>query len=272
MTCPFALFGADTEQQGQLYKKVNRIFSDSGKIHVAPLQLTSAPYLSSISEAMQGNDSTLSSSDSTTKMTISNNEEAFNKTLVEYSTLYNTFSEEFLKKNTPAAPGDATAPGPADATAPGDATAPADAAAHAGTAAHAQRLIALNNKLVDLADKINQEIGTLKVTDANLKKQIDDQQSTLANYISQFREQQNKMTEIQNMDINVDGLAHTSELALVSNKYHYLVWFILGLTLIAIFIYTITNDNVSNSVVLVVSLLTIYFISRWINNEYIRYQ
>lgn len=248
MTCPFALFGADTEQQGQLYKKVNRIFSDSGKIHVAPLQLTSAPYLSSISEAMQGNDSTLSSSDSTTKMTISNNEEAFNKTLVEYSTLYNTFSEEFLKKNTAAT----AAPG--------------------GPAAPGQRLIALNNKLVDLADKINQEIGTLKVTDANLKKQIDDQQSTLATYISQFREQQNKMTEIQNMDINVDGLAHTSELALVSNKYHYLVWFILGLTLIAIFIYTITNDNVSNSVVLVVSLLTIYFISRWINNEYIRYQ
>ena len=255
MTCPFAVFGADTEQQGQLYKKVNRIFSDSGKIHVAPLQLTSAPYLSSISEAMQGNDSTLSSSDSTTKMTISNNEEAFNKTLVEYSTLYNTFSEEFLKKNTTAtaAPDGTAAPGPA---------------AHAP----AQRLIALNNKLVDLADKINQEIGTLKVTDANLKKQIDDQQSTLATYISQFREQQNKMTEIQNMDINVDGLAHTSELALVSNKYHYLVWFILGLTLIAIFIYTITNDNVSNSVVLVVSLLTIYFISRWINNEYIRYQ
>lgn len=254
MTCPFALFGADTEQQGQLYKKVNRIFSDSGKIHVAPLQLTSAPYLSSISEAMQGNDSTLSSSDSTTKMTISNNEEAFNKTLVEYSTLYNTFSEEFLKKNTTAAPGGPAPPG--------------------GPAAHApaQRLIALNNKLVDLADKINQEIGTLKVTDANLKKQIDDQQSTLATYISQFREQQNKMTEIQNMDINVDGLAHTSELALVSNKYHYLVWFILGLTLIAIFIYTITNDNVSNSVILVVSLLTIYFISRWINNEYIRYQ
>jgi len=245
MTCPFALFGADTEQQGQLYKKVNRIFSDSGKIHVAPLQLTSAPYLSSISEAMQGNDSTLSSSDSTTKMTISNNEEAFNKTLVEYSTLYNTFSEEFLKKKSDGG---------------------ADAAAHAP----AQRLIALNNKLVDLADKINQEIGTLKVTDANLKKQIDDQQSTLATYISQFREQQNKMSSIQ--DINVDGLAHTSEVALVSNKYHYLVWFILGLTLIAILLYTITNDNVSNSVVLVVSLLTIYFISRWINNEYIRYQ
>jgi|688.fasta_scaffold208279_3 hypothetical protein len=258
MTCPYALFGADTEQQGQLYKKVNRIFSDSGKIHVAPLQLTSAPYLSSISEAMQGNDSTLSSSDSTTKMTISNNEEEFNKTLVEYSTLYNTFSEEFLKKNTPAAPGpaDATAPGPAGTAAPG--TAPA-----------AQRLIALNNKLVNLADKINQEIGTLKVTDANLKKQIDDQQSTLSTYISQFREQQNKMTD---MDINVDGLAHTSELALVSNKYHYLVWFILGLTLIAIGLYTITNDNVSNSVVLVVSLLTIYFVSLWINNEYIRYQ
>ena len=249
MTCPFplSLFGADTEQQGQLYKKVNRIFSDSGKIHVAPLQLTSAPYLSSISEAMQGNDSTLSSSDSTTKMTISNNEEAFNKTLVEYSTLYNTFSEEFLKKNTADAP---------DGTA---------------TNAHApaQRLIALNNKLVDLADKINQEIGTLKVTDANLKKQIDDQQSTLATYISQFREQQGK---IQDMDINVNGLAHASELALVSDKYHYLVWFILGLTLIAIVLYTITNDNVSNSVVLMVSLLTIYFISRWINNEYIRYQ
>ena len=55
---PFSLFGSTEDhhdmtmniQQGEYYKKVNRCFTDSGRIHMAPLQLTSAPYLSSISE------------------------------------------------------------------------------------------------------------------------------------------------------------------------------------------------------------------------------
>ena len=71
---------------------------------------------------------------------------------------------------------------------------------------------------------------------------------------------------------DVDGFKQNTELVLISNKYHYLVWFILVLTIIAIILYTISNDNVPNSIVLIVSLLTIYFVSVWINNEFIRYQ
>ena len=156
---PFSLFGSTEDhhdmtmniQQGEYYKKVNRCFTDSGRIHMAPLQLTSAPYLSSISEAMQSNDSTMSTN-STTTTPISVNENEFNKTLVEYTTLYNTFSEESLKKNSESG-ASANAPITID---PGV----------------LQRLIALNNKLIDLADKINKEINDLKVTDATLKTQI----------------------------------------------------------------------------------------------------
>lgn len=233
-------------QQGQHYKEVNRIYSDSGKIHVAPLQLTSAPYLSSISEAMQGNDSTLSSSNATITINSSTNEEEFNKTLVEYTTLYNTFSEDFVKKNSlPGAPANIDP-------------------------AVLQHLMMINNKLIYLADKINKEIMDLKVTDDSLKNKINDQRMRLATYIRQFREQQSKMGNMQN--VNVDGLQENSNLVLISNKYHYLVWFILGLTIIAIVIYTFTNNNISNSIVLIVSLFSIYFLSLWINNEYIRYQ
>lgn len=251
----FSLFGNNENhrdmtmniQQGEYYKKVNRCFTDSGRIHMAPLQLTSAPYLSSISEAMQGNDSTVSSNSNTT-IPISVNEDEFNKTLVEYTTLYNTFSEESLKKNSESG-----------------ASANAPIAIDPGIL---QRLIALNNKLVDLADKINKEISDLKVTDANLKSQISDHQSSLANYITQLKDQQIKINSME----DVDGFKQNTELVLISNKYHYLVWFILVLTIIAIILYTISNDNVPNSIVLIVSLLTIYFVSVWINNEFIRYQ
>jgi len=252
---PFSLFGSTEDhhdmtmniQQGEYYKKVNRCFTDSGRIHMAPLQLTSAPYLSSISEAMQGNDSTVSTN-STTTTPISVNEDEFNKTLVEYTTLYNTFSEESLKKNSESG-ASANAPITIDPVV-------------------LQRLIALNNKLIDLADKINKEISDLKVTDATLKAKISDQQSSLANYITQLKDQQTKINSVE----DVDGFKQNTELVLISNKYHYLVWFILGLTIIAILLYTISNDNVPNSMVLIVSLLSIYFVSVWINNQFIRYQ
>ncbi len=68
------------------------------------------------------------------------------------------------------------------------------------------------------------------------------------------------MAEQKSKMYNIDGLLQNSELVMVSNKYHYLVWFILGLTVISISLHILFSDgNISNSIVLIVCLLTLFF-------------
>ena len=73
--------------------------------------------------------------------------------------------------------------------------------------------------------------------------------------------------------VQVDGLEQNSKLALVANKYHYLVWFILGLTVIAIGLSIISNssnnngDSISNSVIVIVCLLVLYFSATWFSRS-----
>ena len=245
-------------QQGQEYIKVNRIFSDSGNIHIKPLQLTSAPYLSSISEAMNGGDST-NSMNTDIKTNISGHEDEFNKTLVKYSSLYNAFSEDVLNNNNNNLQGNIN-------DKQGNIN---DKQANINPYVW-QQLSVLNNKLIDLAAKINNEISSLTVTDSNLKTQLVEQQKTLSNYINQLKNEKGKLNDTNNSSVNVDGLQQNSQLVLVSNKYYYLVWFILGLTIIAMSLYSSTSNKGTNILLVIVSLLALYFISKWINERFIR--
>jgi hypothetical protein len=227
-------------QQGKEYIKVNRIFTNSGKIHIKPLQLTTIPGLGSIYEAMNGDDS-IHSANTVIKTNISSHEEEFNKTLVEYSNTYNTFSEDVLNGNNRNSQGNTN-----------DKKANIDPILW-------NHLLSLNTKLIDLAGKINSDVNSLSVTDDNLKKQMEQQQSTLNTYIAKLKAEKNNMDKINNMD-NVDGLQQNSELVMVSNKYHYLMWFILGLTIIAICIHIMSGGDAGNGIVLLVSLLALYFV------------
>ena len=78
----------------------------------------------------------------------------------------------------------------------------------------------------------------------------------------------------EQLQVNVNGLVQNSALVLTSNKYHYLVWFILGITLISMGLYAITSTSTTatNSFIVMVSLLSVYFVSIWMNDAFIRYQ
>ena len=108
------------------------------------------------------------------------------------------------------------------------------------------------------------------MTDSNLKTQLVEQQKTLSNYINQLKNEKGKLNDTNNSSVNVDGLQQNSQLVLVSNKYYYLVWFILGLTIIAMSLYSSTSNKGTNILLVIVSLLALYFISKWINERFIR--
>lgn len=368
-------------QQGKKYIEYNRIFTSSGLKHLAPLQLTSSPALSSIIEAINGDDSIVSLNTST-KSQISKNEDEFNKTLVDYSTLYKSLSEEIMNKyqtqkdikkyygkvltaddsnyvyvndfgythrystdawnkkdnscqielinvtkdeldklNLAGSGPDMGLGQPcliAGTNIKNSATGEVawidikgfkhvysssvwdkkdsscgsiiktiDASAYDAIPSGNpmtdtsvcnkldvnpvlwRQLMALNTKLVDLADKINKEISNLSVSDDKVKQTISMQQSRLGEYIKNLKDEKNKLGDFE----NIIGKEEHSSLILTSNKFNFLVWFILGLTLfsIAIYILTSSGDMIPNSIVLIVSLLAVYFGALWIN-KYIRYQ
>lgn len=60
---------------------------------------------------------------------------------------------------------------------------------------------------------------------------------------------------MSSQQIQLEGVIQHSALVLTSNKYHYLVWLILGITLISLALY----NTVTNMLVIMVSLLVLYF-------------
>ena len=85
-------------EQGQQFMEYSRVYSAAIKPHLYKLQLTSSPALQSITEALQGSDSTLSAN-SNIKSSVSKTEDEFNKTMSEYSQIYQELNKELLANN-----------------------------------------------------------------------------------------------------------------------------------------------------------------------------
>jgi hypothetical protein len=75
--------------QGQKYMEYGRVYQKSIEPHLQNLQMTSLPNVGSVIEGMK----TTKSSYSMSKSEISNNENDFNKTMIEYSETYKQLSE-----------------------------------------------------------------------------------------------------------------------------------------------------------------------------------
>ena len=75
--------------QGQKYMEYGRVYQKSIEPHLQNLQMTSLPNVGSVIEGMK----TTKSASSMSKSEISNNENDFNKTMIEYSAIYKQLSE-----------------------------------------------------------------------------------------------------------------------------------------------------------------------------------
>jgi hypothetical protein len=75
--------------QGQKYMEYGRVYQKSIEPHLQNLQMTSLPNVASVIEGMKA----VKSSAATSKLEISNNENEFNKTMIEYSATYKQLSE-----------------------------------------------------------------------------------------------------------------------------------------------------------------------------------
>ena len=75
--------------QGQKYMEYGRVYQKSIEPHLQNLQMTSLPNVASVIEGMKA----VKSSAATSKSEISNNENEFNKTMIEYSAIYKQLSE-----------------------------------------------------------------------------------------------------------------------------------------------------------------------------------
>ena len=78
--------------QGQKYMEYGRVYEKSVEPHLKNLQMTSLPNVSSFVEGMHGENSVKSNSPMS-KSEMSHNENEFNKTMIEYSSLYKQLTD-----------------------------------------------------------------------------------------------------------------------------------------------------------------------------------
>jgi hypothetical protein len=101
----------------------------------------------------------------------------------------------------------------------------------------------------------------------DLRWAVTNNQNKITNNISELNQYHSLATDIKNNfdSTSVSGQIETTELNMNSMYYHYLVYFILSITLIAFTFNIIVNPdaNVMNAVVVLVALVIVYLISRY---------
>ena len=229
--------------QGQEYLYYERVYANRAKRDLELLELTSSPNLESIIETLDNADST-KSNQSVTNVSISSLEDEFNRTLVKYNSVYKNFMETNVRKNID----------------------------NIKNNQYFKNLQRLNDKLISLAKVINDQLSNIIVIDNEMKKDLDTQQQKLNQYISTLDSDRKQMTGVSNNYDTISGENEQSKISLVSNKYNYFVWFILAATIIAITIHISASSSISNlkgGVLVIISLILLYFITQNIYNKYI---
>ena len=84
-------------------------------------------------------------------------------------------------------------------------------------------------------------------------------------YISSLNTDKQTITGVTKDYNTISGLDSESKISMVSNKYNYIVWFILAITIVVLIIHISASGSVSNakgSIILVISLIILYYISQ----------
>jgi hypothetical protein len=122
------------------------------------------------------------------------------------------------------------------------------------------------NNLIKRGKQIQTNNTALLATNNKLRKQISTNQPILKNKAMNLNQQRMRIDQInKKYDKNtLGGLIETTELTMNSMYYHYLVYFLISVTLIA-FTFNILvnpNANVMNAIIVVCTIIMIYLITR----------
>lgn len=225
---------ADTAQGIDFLDNRKKYSIASGNNHDL-LCISSSPNMASITEAIEGYAS-ISSFPTANQTKYTADKAAFDALLAQYTTEYNTY----ITANSTSA-----------------------------TDSSGQTLLNLNQQLSVLAQTIITDINNLKTSDTTLNASIQSNQANIMTSLQRLQNQRQILSDISNnFDINsLDGNIEVTALNMNSVYLKYIVYFFIGLLLI-VFIFNITvnpNADVMKSVFLLVSLLSVYIISRWFN-------
>jgi hypothetical protein len=222
-------------EQGTQFKNLNKkIYSENEHKF---LQETSSPEWGSVVEAFNGTDSA-AQQNAITVQTASSDELQFNNLVSDYATAYKTYTSSMLSKP------------------------PTDANRIAMEAA----LTSQKNTIIAAANKINNDISNNSGVNARLVETLASNRMTINNGLMTLSDHKNNAKQgINKFDNNtIAGSLETTGLNMNSMYYHYIVYFIVSITLISFTFNIMINPeaNVMNAIYVVGALILVFLIAR----------
>ena len=239
--------------QGQKYMEYGRVYEKSVEPHLKNLQMTSLPNVSSFVEGMHGENSVKSISPMS-KSEISQNENEFNKTMIEYSSLYKQLTDhghvEHNNKHNKEL-----------------------------NIKLLKRLENLNKKLIYLSEEIVKEVdiaakkqkaSTNNANEHNkhsiedVHKKIYEKKKNFNEYIDKLKEQQKRLDK--NYMETLIGQEESSRFNLFSYMYKFILLIIVLIVILFVFINVQTNSSSSTDTILIVMICLLGVI--YLKNNY----
>ncbi len=201
------------------------------------LQITSAPFLSSVNEAL--NDYATSTQATTSRHNVSAQvsaaEQAFNQTLTQYSALDMQYMEAIMNREDPVK-----------------------------IKFMQDDLRALNEQLVMYAEQISDEIGAIPSHDPYTSRQIKAQQADLSDYVSRLKKNKDRLKQTHAAIAHAGALNEDANLNYKSIHLQYIVWLFVSVTVVAITAHLLLNDDASavSGLVVIGLLLVVYGVAQ----------
>ena len=116
------------------------------------------------------------------------------------------------------------------------------------------------------------EIAKLEVRDTKLNNDITQQKEKLQNYINNFNNNKNSISEIENGKTNFIGNREDSRIRLNMESSRYYTWLLLALIIGAIIFYTYSGfgeSRVLQIFLLIVSIIALYYMIIYLRRHYL---
>ena len=135
-----------------------------------------------------------------------------------------------------------------------------------------KHLYELNQKLALLTTELTKELDNLVVTDIKLTKELQKQKKLLGQHTEDLSNDRTTIVSMQNNLPTAIGENQDSYIQMRSNWLHYIVWFILAVTVVGIVIHTSQTHEpgkLAHAIVLIALLLIVYGMASWVDRHYL---